>query len=137
MRQLLQLLLLAAMAASPLSAKRSGKHHHSGHARGPLNVTAVSGVDVDLRCRVRLQECGNFYSVVWYREQQRLPLTTPSSSSSVGGTSVDADLLPSPPESERVFVYRHNNGRGKAEGPWRGRAEHVYDTKRHVMRVSN
>ena len=37
--------------------------------------------------------------------------------------------------SERVYVYRHNTGRGKSEGPWRGRAEHSYDAKRHVMRV--
>jgi hypothetical protein len=33
-----------------------------------LNVTAVTGVSVELKCKVRLQECGNFYSIEWYRE---------------------------------------------------------------------
>ncbi len=157
-RHLLQLLLLAAMAASPLSAKRSASHHHhhrngggggggGGHQfRGPLNVTAVSGVDVELRCRVRLQECGNFYSVVWYREEQ--PQATAAAAAAAAAeaatTPPPSMMLPSSASSsssslgtsQRVYVYRHNTGRGKSEGPWRGRVSHVYDAKRHVMRVS-
>jgi hypothetical protein len=34
----------------------------------PLNLTAVTGVSVELRCKVRLQDCGNFYSIEWYRD---------------------------------------------------------------------
>ncbi len=64
------LLLLAAAASWPppvLQAKRSGGHHHHGGGgggggggrslsrRGPLNVTAVTGVDVDMRCHIKLQ----------------------------------------------------------------------------------
>ena len=33
-----------------------------------LNVTAVTGVAVELKCKVRLQDCGNFFSIDWYRD---------------------------------------------------------------------
>eukprot|EP00094_Tigriopus_californicus_P006888 TCALIF_06634-PA protein Name:"Similar to HMCN2 Hemicentin-2 (Homo sapiens)" AED:0.02 eAED:0.03 QI:0/0.5/0.28/0.85/1/1/7/253/1111 len=77
----------------------------------PLNITAVTGISVDLRCKVKLHECGNFYSIEWYRH---LPGNV----------------------NERVYVYRHHSGNAKSEGSWENRARHVYNAKRHAMRVS-
>ena len=91
--------------------KKAANPAHS--ARLPLNVTAVAGVDVDLRCKVRLHECGNFFSIEWYREHKG-----------------EQD-----PRSERVYVYRHHSGQAKAEGAWAGRASHGYDGRRHLMTV--
>ena len=34
-----------------------------------------------------------------------------------------------------MYVYRHHSGISKPEGHWSGRARHVYDTKKHLMRV--
>ncbi len=76
------------------------------------NVTAVSGVAVDLRCDVKLRRCGNFHSIEWYRE------------------------FNNEAKAERVYVYRHNSGRGKAENAWRDRAQHVYEARRRRMIVS-
>lgn len=81
-------------------------------------VTAVSGVSVDLRCKVRLRECGNFHGIEWYREK------------------TVKDLSSSPSAYERVYVYRHNSGRGKAENAWQNRATHVYEARRRQMVVS-
>ena len=53
----------------------------------------------------------------------------------IGGLGGDISVSAPAVSSERVYVYRHNTGRGKSEGPWRGRAEHNYDAKRHVMKV--
>lgn len=36
---------------------------------------------------------------------------------------------------ERVYVYRHHSGISKPEAHWAGRARHIYDTKKHLMRV--
>ena len=58
---------------------------------------------------MRVHECGNFYSIVWYRETE---------------------------VQERVYVYRHHSGVSKAEGAWSGRASHIYDTARFLMIVS-
>ena len=40
----------------------------TGNAQPPINITAVTGVSVELKCKVRLQECGNFFSIEWYRD---------------------------------------------------------------------
>ena len=58
---------------------------------------------------MKVHECGNFYSIVWYRETE---------------------------VQERVYVYRHHSGVSKAEGVWSGRASHIYDTSRLSMVVS-
>ena len=31
-----------------------------GLQKGPLNITAVTGITVELKCKVKLHECGNF-----------------------------------------------------------------------------
>ena len=31
-----------------------------GLQRQPLNITAVTGITVELKCKVKLHECGNF-----------------------------------------------------------------------------
>ena len=36
---------------------------------------------------------------------------------------------------ERVYVYRHQSGISKPEGHWSNRANHIYDTKKHLMKV--
>ena len=78
--------------------------------RPPTNITAVVGVAVDLVCRGDLHQCGNFFSVVWYRERG--------------------------PAQQRVYVYRHHSGGSKAEGGWAGRARHRYYAAKHVMAVT-
>ena len=107
-RALAMLILL--LQTSHSTAKRRQSGHGAAHSRLPMNVTAVAGIDVDLRCKVKLHECGNFYSIEWYREF-------------LGRNA------------ERVYVYRHHTGQAKAEGIWQGRANHFYDSKRHLMRV--
>ena len=32
-------------------------------------------------------------------------------------------------------MYRHHSGISKPEAHWSGRARHIYDTKKHLMRV--
>ena len=34
-----------------------------------------------------------------------------------------------------MYVYRHHSGISKPEAHWAGRARHIYDTKKHSMRV--
>ncbi len=75
-----------------------------------INVTAVSGAQVDLACRVRPAECGELYGLEWYRISKE--------------------------QQKRVYFYHHPSGRGKAEGGWRGRAGHAYDAGAGVMRVT-
>ena len=36
---------------------------------------------------------------------------------------------------ERVYVYRHHSGISKPEAHWAGRARHIYDSKKHSMRI--
>ena len=76
--------------------------------RAPLNVTASSGISIELKCKVRFHDCGNFYSIKWYK-----------------GDGLD---------SQRVYVYLHR-GQPKAENSWKGRANHSYDAKKHLMKV--
>ena len=134
-----------------------------------VNVTAVTGVSFELKCKVRLQECGNFYSIEWYREnnpggldnnvnnnviddEHNKQFKSKQTSESAGRGKRHAgpgnvrrqrDVqsegepyeVPLTVESERVYVYRHHSGLAKSEGSWEGRAEHQYDTKRHVMTI--
>ena len=132
-----------------------------------VNVTAVTGVSVELKCKVRLQECGNFYSIEWYRENnpggldnnvnnnviddehKQFKSKQTSESAGRGKRQVPGIVrrqrdvqsegepyeVPLTVESERVYVYRHHSGLAKSEGSWEGRAEHQYDTKRHVMTI--
>ena len=58
---------------------------------------------------MKVHECGNFFSIVWYKETEL---------------------------QERVYVYRHHSGVSKAEGSWSGRASHIYDTSRFLMIVT-
>ena len=57
------LLLLTLLLFDSHAASKTGTA-----APPPLNLTAVTGVSVDLKCKVRLQECGNFFSIEWYRD---------------------------------------------------------------------
>ena len=126
----------------------------------PFNITASAGITVDLKCKVRLNECGHFYSIEWYWQKPQntrkiagsmtsrkddtiLPYTyqntirfvdeiSPSSSLQELESSM---LNEASSKSERVFVYRHNSGVAKAENRWKGRAEHIYDSNRHIMRI--
>ena len=82
----------------------------SSISRPPMNITAVSGVSVDLRCKVRLHDCGNFFNIQWYKEMTGKP-------------------------SERVYIYIHQSAMVKSEHSWKRRANHTYDSKRHVMKV--
>ncbi len=132
-----------------------------------VNVTAVTGVSVELKCKVRLQECGDFYSIEWYRENnpggldnnvnsniiedehKQFRSKQASESAGRGKRQVSGYVrhkreaqsegepyeVPQTVESERVYVYRHHSGLAKSEGSWEGRAEHQYDTKRHVMTI--
>ena len=108
-------------------------------------------MSVDLLCRVRLRECGNFYSIEWYREARRPPparppppIPDPPAHGSRHGhydelimaASSKSAVSPAASSSERLYVYRHTTGVAKSEGAWRGRARHSYDSKRHVMRLS-
>ena len=34
-----------------------------------------------------------------------------------------------------MYVYRHQSGISKPEGHWSNRASHIYDTKKHLMKV--
>ena len=121
----------------------------------PFNITASTGITVDLKCKVRLNECGHFYSIEWYWQKpknqrsfsnyQNLPLSNEQNLDQFGdGESSNFDLrnlgsselLNEPSQmSERVFVYRHNSGVAKAENRWKSRAEHIYDPNRHLMRI--
>ena len=132
----------------------------------PFNITASTGITVDLKCKVRLNECGHFYSIEWYwqnpRNQQRsasqIMKAQPADDTFLGNfernhgsnaisfgngllsnpNQQGADMsMPNeaPLQSERVFVYRHNSGVAKAENRWKGRAEHIYDPNRHLMRI--
>ena len=58
------LLLLTLLLFDSHAASKTGNA-----APPPVNVTAVTGVSVDLKCKVRLQECGNFFSIEWYRDK--------------------------------------------------------------------
>lgn len=144
--------------------------HKSSLGSTPLNVTAVTGVGVELKCKVRLQDCGNFYSIEWYRDttvgvahdnsvnfnddddddhrqlqggsrgkrEADFDFSSPGTHrnrrqvSSASPESYDPVMSV---ESERVYVYRHHSGIAKSEGSWEGRAQHQYDTKRHVMTI--
>ena len=33
-----------------------------------VNVTALSDVSVDLICKVKLEDCGNFFAIEWYMQ---------------------------------------------------------------------
>lgn len=80
-------LVLVSDLGMPTNAKKRQHHGEDVPAGGkrssmvPLNITAVTGISVDLRCKVKLHECGNFFSIAWYRETHGRP-------------------------SERVYVYR-------------------------------
>ena len=82
-------LILLSDLGLPSHAKKRQHHGEDGGGSGggnkrmmaPLNITAVTGISVDLRCKVKLHECGNFFSIVWYREVHGRP-------------------------NERVYVYR-------------------------------
>ena len=53
-------------------------YRHNSH-RIPFNITAATGITVDLKCKVRLNECGHFYSIEWYwqkSQNQRKPSLT-------------------------------------------------------------
>ena len=107
----LALLTLIPDAVQPLRRNRN---------RAPLNITAESGLDVDLKCRVRFHDCGNFHSIKWYKE----PLEKDEREEGEGRV-----------QAERVYMYYHGQGKAKAEGSWKGRASHAYDGKRNVMRL--
>lgn len=100
---------------SYLPREHSKSTRTSNYRYFPVNITAVAGSSVDLRCRVDLHECGNFYSIEWYKESSNGHRT--SSSSSPGAAS------------RRVYVYRHHSGLAKAEHGWRRRARHSYDSR--------
>ena len=133
----------------------------------PFNITASTGITVDLKCKVRLNECGHFYSIEWYWQKPKIlrpfsPLMPPQEDVNIFQQNIQlsneqnvdrfgdgqsshfdlqdlssTELLNQPSkESERVFVYRHNSGVAKAENRWKGRAQHKYDTNRHLMRIS-
>ena len=128
----------------------------------PFNITASTGITVDLKCKVRLNECGHFYSIEWYWQKDTSSGNSQShhgddtflgdfeksygaNAISFGdglsshtnlegmGHSLRSDASSS--QSERVFVYRHNSGVAKAENRWKGRANHIYDPNRHLMRI--
>lgn len=88
--------------------------------RSPLNITANAGIKIDLKCRVRYHDCGNFHSIKFYR----IPIG-----------DRDSDPEDNLVQEERVYVYFHHNGKAKAENHWQDRANHTYDTKKHVMRI--
>ena len=163
-----QLLLTSLLTSRSCDAANAQKTSQS-----PLNVTAVTGVAVELKCKVRLQDCGNFYSIEWYRvasagathdnsvsfndddddDHRQLPgggrgkrlvdddvgvgFDATSGRSRRQASSASPETLDPvmPVEIERVYVYRHHSGIAKSEGSWEGRAQHQYDTKRHVMTI--
>ena len=61
------------------------------------------------------------FRIEWYRE----PL-------SIHHEDNSGDLIEL---RQRVYVYRHHSGISKPEGHWVNRARHIYDTKKHIMRV--
>lgn len=153
--KVLTVVLFGLLAFSPAEPKRRSR-------RTPLNITGVKGVEVDLKCKVKLQECGNFYSIEWYKEKlSSLDLIDPEGGQGPGDLrdqqhlAEDADLTWAPDEevllgrpassgqvpttslsaSERVYVYRHHSGLAKAENSWEGRARHSYDAKRHLIKI--
>lgn len=78
-------LILVSDLGLPTNAKKRQHHGEQGEKNSrmvTLNATAVTGIAVDLRCKVKLHECGNFFSIEWYREVHGRP-------------------------SERVYVYRY------------------------------
>jgi hypothetical protein len=126
----------------------------------PFNITASAGITVDLKCKVRLNECGHFYSIEWhwlkpqnthkipgsilsrqddnilsYANQNTIPFVDEISPGSSLKQIESSMLNEVSSKSERVFVYRHNSGVAKAENRWKGRAVHIYDSNRHVMRI--
>ena len=64
-----------------------------------------------------------FSSIEWYRE----PLSIQQSPDEKPSEIIDL--------RQRVYVYRHHSGISKPEGHWTGRARHIYDAKKHLMRV--
>lgn len=89
----------------------------------PLNVTAVQGVSIiELKCRVRVRDCGNFHSIKWYKE----PIDQEGRGRQVTDDIVDdVEMLmdlrgtEQPMPAERVYVFFQ--GKGKAEGSWTGK----------------
>ena len=51
-KRLCFLLLFMCITGRPATTESSQRH--------PLNITAVTGITVELKCKVRLHECGNF-----------------------------------------------------------------------------
>ena len=66
---------------------------------------------------------GSIFRIEWYRE----PLSIQQSADENPSEIIDL--------RQRVYVYRHHSGISKPEGHWTGRARHIYDTKKHLMRV--
>lgn len=50
-------LLFMCITACPVHTGLSGSGSQRQH---PLNITAVTGITVELKCKVKLHECGNF-----------------------------------------------------------------------------
>ena len=103
-------LLTSANTYSGTNNRNSHNNGNHNHQHNNINITAVTGISVDLRCKVKLHDCGNFYSIEWYRKTAK------------GG-------------SQRVYVYRHHSGVAKSEGAWHARARHAYDARAHAMRI--
>ena len=54
-------LLFMCITACPVHTGRSSSTSEQGSQRQhPLNITAVTGITVELKCKVKLHECGNF-----------------------------------------------------------------------------
>jgi len=132
----------------------------SGLVAPTVNATGVIGSGVDLKCKVKLQECGNFFSIEWYRDFLSIPNHGQGGEPELVAhkfshrqrrhhhhhhsdemkprqrreTSEEEEGRPTV-ETERVYVYRHHSGLSKSEGLWEGRASHQYDTRRHIMTV--
>ncbi len=53
-------LLFMCITACPVHTGRSISEGSGSQRQHPLNITAVTGITVELKCKVKLHECGNF-----------------------------------------------------------------------------
>ena len=110
------LLLLLLQTAEPRKKNDRGMGSSS-----PLNVTAVQGVSIiELKCRVRVRDCGNFHSIKWYKE----PISLDGGRQATVDIMDDVDAIMNmrgtegPIPAERVYVFY--KGQGTAYGSWTG-----------------
>ena len=92
------------------------------NTRKVVTPGCLQGVSIiELKCKVRSKECGDFHTIKWYKE----PFTTKDNEKSESSALQDIrDNIVNPVdrllESHAERVYLLFKSKGKAEGSWSG-----------------